>query len=197
MRNPLIESQQPFNLPDFPSIRPGHVMPALEELLETYHAGVEDWLANASSTDWAIVETEIAWADALGRAWSPVSHLNSVADSKELRDAYNAGLERLTEHENWRQQHQGIFRLYRELKDSPQFEQLSPVQQRIIELELRDFHLAGVDLPAADQETYRGLVMQLSKLGSKFAENLLDATMAWTRHFDSKEPLSGLPEGEL
>jgi len=197
MRNPLIENQQPFNLPDFPSIRPGHVMPALEELLETYHAGVEDWLGNESPTDWTIVETEIAWADALGRAWSPVSHLNSVADSKELRDAYNAGLERLTEHENWRQQHPGIFRLYRKLKDSPQFEQLSPVQRRIIELELRDFHLAGVDLPAAEQETYRELVMQLSKLGSKFAENLLDATMAWTRHFDSKEPLSGLPDGEL
>jgi len=197
MRNPLIDKQQPFHLPDFPAIEPVHVMPALEELLQTYHAGVDNWLANGAETDWAVVEAEIAWADALGSAWSPVSHLNSVADSEELREAYNAGLERLTEHENWRQQHQGIFRLYRELKDSPVFRQLSPVQQRIVELELRDFHLAGVDLPGKDQQRYRELVMRLSKLGSKFSENLLDATMAWTRHFDSKEALTGLPEGEL
>ena len=172
-------------------------MPALDELLQEYHRGIERWLEAGDDPDWSIVESESAWADELSRAWSPVSHLNSVADSKELRKAYNAGLERLTEHENWRQQHPGIFAAYRGLRESTGFAGLTPVQQRIVELELRDFHLAGVALPAKEQEEYRELVMRLSKLGSKFSENLIDATQAWTLHFEDSSGLTGLPEAEL
>jgi oligopeptidase A len=197
MQNPLKQSNLQYHLPDFPAIRPEHVMPALNELLATYQQGMESWLQRGGEPDWAMVEQEISWADALSRAWSPVSHLNSVADSKSLREAYNTGLERLTEHENWRQQHPGIYAAYRDIKGSEAFHELSPVQKRIVELELRDFHLAGVDLPADQQKTYRDLVMRLSKLGSRFSENVIDATQAWTLHFDSPEPLDGLPGAEL
>jgi oligopeptidase A len=173
------------------------VVPALDQLLQDYHYGIERWLEAGGAADWSIVESESGWADELSRAWSPVSHLNSVADSKELRAAYNAGLERLTEHENWRQQHPGIFGAFRSLRESADFASLTPVQQRIIDLELRDFHLAGVGLPAKEQETYRSLVMRLSKLGSKFSENLIDATQAWTVHFEDPSELAGLPDAEL
>ena len=172
-------------------------MPALGELLQEYYRGIERLLKAGGDPDWSMVESECAWADELSRAWSPVSHLNSVADSEELRKAYNAGLERLTEHENWRQQHPGIFAAYRGLRESAGFAALTPVQQRIVELELRDFHLAGVGLPAKEQEVYRGLVMRLSKLGSKFSENLIDATQAWTLHFEDNSELAGLPEADL
>ena len=172
-------------------------MPALGELLQEYYRGIERLLKAGGDPDWSMVESECAWADELSRAWSPVSHLNSVADSEELRKAYNAGLERLTEHENWRQQHPGIFAAYRGLRESAGFAALTPVQQRIVELELRDFHLAGVGLPAKEQEAYRGLVMRLSKLGSKFSENLIDATQAWTLHFEDNSELAGLPEADL
>jgi oligopeptidase A len=197
MRNPLIETGQPEGLPDFSTFQPGHVMPALEKLLQDYQAGVEAWMAAKDAPAWEQVEAELSWADHLARAWSPVSHLNSVADDDKLRKAYNEGLERLTEHESWRQQHAGIYHFYRQLRDSGAYNELSPVQQRIIELELRDFHLAGVDLPPDEQETYRDLVMRLSRLGSKFSENLLDATRAWTRKFDNCEALAGLPDAEL
>jgi oligopeptidase A len=195
--NPLRHPDQAFRLPDFPLIRPEHVMPALDELLQEYHRGIERWLEAGGDPDWSMVEAECAWADGLSRAWSPVSHLNSVADSEEMRKAYNAGLERLTEHENWRQQHPGIFAAYRGLRESAGFAGLTSIQQRIVELELRDFHLAGVGLPAQEQEAYRGLVMRLSKLRSKFSENLIDATQAWTLHFEDCSGLAGLPEAEL
>ena len=197
MRNPLLNSDRPFNLPDFPAIRPEHVLPALEQLLNTYRAGVEERIADAAEPHWSIVEAEVEWADAVERAWSPVSHLKSVADSEALRDAYNAGLERLTEHQNWRQHHKGIYQAYRKLRDSAEFGSLDAVQQRIIELELRDFHMEGVDLEPQDQQTYRELVMRLSQLGSQFAENLLDATHAWNMHLDSADRLAGLPQAEL
>ncbi|MBT8048528.1 MAG: M3 family metallopeptidase [Xanthomonadales bacterium] len=197
MQNPLTMQMADRQLPDFQAIRPEHVLPAIEDLLKNYHRGIEAWLQSGSSADWSLVESEVAWADALNRAWSPVSHLNSVADNEHLRKVYNAGLERLTEHESWRQQHAGIFQAYRQLRQSEKYSALSPVQQRIIELELRDFHLAGVDLSDKDQEAYRNLVMRLSKLGSKFSENLIDATQAWTLHVEDSTRLAGLPVAEL
>jgi oligopeptidase A len=197
MKNPLKQSDREFRLPDFPAIEPKHVMPALTELLQEYQDGIEQWLKQGGESGWRMVEQEIAWADGLSRAWSPVSHLNSVADTKTLRKAYNAGLERLTEHENWRQQHAGIFAAYCELKESSAYVGLTPVQQRIVDLELRDFHLAGVGLSAGDQDTYRELVMRLSQLGSRFSENVIDATQAWTLHFEEPGRLAGLPAAEL
>ena len=134
MRNPLIQSKQPHALPDFPGIDPRHVIPAIDSLLADYRLGMEKWLENGDDPDWSIVESEVAWADGLHRAWSAVSHLNSVADNEELRKAYNEGLEKLTEHETWRQQNRGIYGIYRKLKDSPDFGRLTPVQQRIIDL---------------------------------------------------------------
>jgi oligopeptidase A len=196
MRNPLCARDRPFHLPDFPAIRPEHVLPALDQALEVYRQGVEQHVADCSEPGWSIVEKEIEWADALARVWSPVSHLKAVADSASLRKVYNAGLEKLTRHENWRQHHKGIYHAYRDLRDSPGFAQLSKTQQRIIELELRDFHLEGVDLSEADQKTYRELVMRLSALGSKFAENLLDATHAWTKHIADESLLSGLSRAD-
>jgi oligopeptidase A len=129
MRNPLSQNKLAFHLPDFPAIRPEHIVPAIDELLISYRNGVEKWLGSGNKPDWAMVEAELDWSVELDRAWSPVSHLNSVADTQALRKAYNEGLERLTEHENWRQHHQGIFLAYQELRQSPQFEELSPVQQ--------------------------------------------------------------------
>ena len=197
MRNPLRHTRQAFHLPDFPAINPEHVVPAIDELLVSYRKGVEKWLGSDCPTDWAMVEAELDWSDGLDRTWSPVSHLNSVVDNGTFRKAYNQGLERLTEHENWRQQHQGIFRAYQELRQSPQFEELSAVQQRIIELELRDFFLAGIGLPDEEQAVYRELVLRLSKLGSRFGENLQDATRAWVKVFENSRELEGLPEAEL
>ena len=197
MANPLLEAGQAGSLPDFPAIEPGHVNPALEELLEQYQQGMESALDTGRAVDWQWVEAEIEWSDQLSKAWAPVSHLNSVADSSELRDAYNAGLESLTRHSNWRQQHAGIFRAYKSLKDSDGFRDLAPEQQRIVELELRDFHLAGVDLPEDKKKEYREIVLQLSKLRSRFSENLLDATQAWTLNFEAPEALAGLPEAEM
>ena len=116
MRNPLLQSSQAFRLPDFSFIQPGQIMPAIEELLSTYRSGMESLLETGTEPGWAMVEAELSWADELNRAWSAVSHLNSVTDNEELRDAYNSGLKRLTEHENWRQQNQDIYRAYQALR---------------------------------------------------------------------------------
>ncbi len=195
-RNPLYHATGAFHLPDFPAIEPAHVLPALDARLAEYREGIEQRTAGAVP-GWSIVADEIEWSDALARAWSPVAHLKAVCDSEDLRKVYRQGLKRLTQLENWRQHHKGLYRAYRGLRDSDDYQRLAAVQRRIVDLELRDFHLEGVDLDKADQKEYRKLVQRLSKLGSRFAENLLDATHAWLLNLTSDERLRGLPAAEL
>jgi oligopeptidase A len=197
MQNPLLDSDRPYRLPDFNAIEPRHVVPALQELLQRYRDGVEQWNRPDVRPDWSMVEQEVGWSDDLGTAWSIVSHLHLVQDSAELREAYNEGLHMLTEHENWRQHHKGIYRFYKALRESASFADLDPVQQRIVELELKDFRLEGVALPEKKQARYRRLVMSLRKLGAKFGQNLLDARHAWSLHLPEDDRLQGLPEAEL
>lgn len=196
MPNPLLVSDRPHHLPDFPAILPEHVLPALDTLIGAYQQGMESRLEADPEPDWSLVESEVEWSEALARAWSPVSHLKSVADTAELREVYTEGLQRLTRHEHWRQHHRGVYRAYRALAESPDFRQYDAARRRIVELELRDFHLEGVDLPEQDQQIYRELTLRLSKLANRFSENLLDATHAWTLQLDTDERLRGLPEAE-
>ena len=197
MSNPLIEDSTGHRLPRFGAIEPAHVAPALDALIGDYQEGVRRLLEKSPSPGWELAESETIWAEALSDAWSPVSHLNSTADNPELREAYNQGLESLTRHSNWRQQHEGIYRAYREVRDGADFAELSPEQQRIVELELRDFELSGIGLGEEGRKRYRELTLRLSKLGAKFAENLLDATRAWTVHLKDPARLTGLPDAEL
>ncbi len=195
-KNPL-----PFcsysGLPDFPAIQIDRVLPLLESLVARYRSGVEQRLAQDSAPDWSFIEAEMEWADAIEQAWSTISHLNAVADEPRLREVYNQGLDLLTTHQTWRSQHRGIYQVYQGLHRSAAFQVLSAQQQRIVTLELRDFHLAGVDLDDAAREDYRDIVLRLSKLGAQFQENVLDATNAWSQHFEDAQVLAGLPAAEM
>jgi len=192
-------------LPRFSAITPAAAVAVIRHLIERHRSGVESWLEaheqlDSNSRDskaWEFVALEEELSDAISKAWAPVSHLQAVADNDELREAYKQCLEMLTEHQTWRSQNTAIYRIFAELKRSTQFARLLPAQQRIVELELRDFHLAGVDLEEPARSRYAEIVMRLSTLGAGFQENLLDATQAWTLHFTEPAALAGLPEAEL
>ena len=55
----------------------------------------------------------------LGRAWSPVSHLNAVCNSAELRSAYEACLPKLSEYWTELGQNRELFQAYEALASSP------------------------------------------------------------------------------
>jgi oligopeptidase A len=192
-------------LPHFKAIAAADAPHVIRHLITEHRAGVEAWLAQHAALDvglrnaatWQFVELEEQLSDALSRAWAPVSHLQAVADEDELREAYRQCLEMLTEHQTWRSQNREVYRLFAELRQSPEFARLQPAQQRIVELELRDFHLSGVDLGDEDRARYAEIVMRMSTLGAQFQENLLDATKAWNLHFTEVSALAGLPEAEL
>ena len=93
--NPLLDFS---GLPRFGEIRPEHVTPALDTLLDEANRAVDAASAPATPATWAdVVETLERATEPLGRAWGIVGHLNAVADTPELRTAYGENLPRVTE----------------------------------------------------------------------------------------------------
>ncbi|PPC78207.1 oligopeptidase A [Pokkaliibacter plantistimulans] len=194
MSNPLLT---PHTLPPFSAIQPEHILPGIETLISDTLATV-DTLANNNQPGWDSVIAPIEEAyDRLNSAWSPVGHLNAVANTPELREAYNAALPKLSEYATHLGQHQGLFRAYRSIADSADFASLSVAQQATIEHALRDFRLSGIDLPAEQQQRYADINKRLSELTSQFSNNVLDATQAWTRHITDSSELAGVPQSAL
>ena len=191
--NPLL---QPYDLPPFSAIRPEHVQPAIEQILADNRAGIEKILKDqGQNPTWAgLVLAMDELNDRLGAAWSPVSHLNAVCNSAELREAYEACLPALSAYSTEMGQNRELFQAFEALAHSPQVAGFDQAQKTILEHSLRDFRLSGIDLPEAEQKRYAEVQSKLSELGSKFSNQLLDATQAWTKHVTDEAALAGLTD---
>ncbi len=191
--NPLLQA---FDLPPYSAIRPEHVEPAVDTLLAEGRAALAKLLAEQPATPtWeGLVLALDEQGERLGRAWSPVSHLNAVRNSPELREAYEACLPKLSEYWTELGQNRALFQAYEALAQSPAAASFDVAQQTILQNALRDFRLSGIDLPPAEQQRYGAIQMKLSELGSRFSNQLLDATQAWTKHITDEAALDGLPD---
>ncbi len=192
MSNPLLEME---GLPPFRHILPEHVEPAIDTVLARNRARLEALLQQGAPYGWDnLVQPLEEMEDRLERVWSPVSHMNSVVNSESLRQAYNACLPKLSDYATEMGQNRALYEAFRDIAEGEGFTQLEPAQQKVIDNALRDFRLAGVDLPPAKQARYREIQQRLARLTSKFEENLLDATQAWSKLITDEERLAGLPE---
>jgi len=193
--NPLLNFE---TLPQFSSIKPEHVEPAIDQLLAENRELLKKLLnANQAYTWENLIAPLDEAANRLERSWSPVRHLNSVMNSPELREAYNRCLSKLSEYHTEIGQNEDLYQAYLSIRDSAQFAELTVAQQKSIEDSIRGFQLSGVDLDSDKKEQYKKLQQELTQLHSKYEENLLDATNAWTQQFDHVEALKGLPESAL
>jgi len=195
MSNPLLTIT---DLPPFSQIKPEHVFPAVEQSIQACRDAVAAALASEQPLSWdSLIEPMAEVGDQFSRLWSPVSHLNSVKNSDELRAAYESCLPMLSEYSTWVGQHQGLNQAYQALKESEQFAALSLAQQKEIENTLRDFHLSGVDLPEEKKKRYGEIAARMSELSSTFSNNVLDATHGWSKLVTDEAELAGLPESAL
>ncbi|MCZ4323724.1 oligopeptidase A [Pseudomonas anguilliseptica] len=191
--NPLLQA---FDLPSYAAIRPEHVEPAVDSILADNRAAMSRLLEQQSGTpswDGLVLALDELGAR-LGQAWSPVSHLNAVCNSPELRAAYEACLPKLSEYWTEIGQNQPLFQAYQALAESTAAAGFDVAQKTILEHALRDFRLSGIDLPDEQQKRYGEIQMKLSELASKFSNQLLDATQAWTKHVTDEAALDGLTD---
>lgn len=190
-QNPLLTSHE---LPPFAAIQPDQVLPAIETLIDENRRGIAKALEQPRS--WAGLVEQLELLDnRLSLAWSPVSHLHSVRDAPKLREAYNACLPLLAEFGVEVGQNEALCAAYKELATQPNG--LDAAQRKVLDKALRDFHLAGVDLAPEAKARFKAISQHLSSIASRFEQNILDATQAWTKAFSSPEPLKGLPATAL
>jgi len=195
MINPLLSNT---DLPQFSQIKPEHIVPAIEELLADARATVEKVLADNSLYTWNNLIAPIdAVEDKISRAWSPISHMNSVTNNDDLRDAYNECLPKLSEYSTEMGQHDALFKAYTGIAESDSYASLETAQQKIIQNSLRSFRLSGIALDDEKKAQYKDINLELSQLTSRYEENLLDATNDWSKLIKKKAGLAGLPESAL
>ena len=192
MNNPLLTSA---TLPPFSEIKPSHIEPAIDHLLEECRAIVKITTQITEPFSWENLVNPIEKTeDRLNKAWSPVSHINSVVNNNDIREAYNACLPKLSQYSTEMGQNKALYNAYFEISNSPSFSRLNQGQQKTIQNALRDFELSGINLNPEQQCRYREISQELSKLSSKFEENVLDATHAWKKHIQDETLLAGIPE---
>ncbi|MBM3346248.1 MAG: M3 family metallopeptidase [Betaproteobacteria bacterium] len=182
-------------LPRFGAIRPEHITPAVEQLLAENRTLITRQTSHAVPATWAgfVAPLDDA-AERLSRAWGAVSHLHGLLDSPELREAYNANQPKVVQYHTEVGQNLALFEKYKALAASTEFTRLSGAQRRIIENELRDFRLSGAELPAEKKLRFAAIMEELAKLATRFSENVLDATNAFSLLIDDEAGLAGVPE---
>ena len=192
-------SQNPLLAPvsalvDYAAVTPGHIVPAVEELLGIARQAVDAAADPKLAATWeAVVEPLDTASERLWRAWSVAGHLNAVVNTPELREAYNAALPLVTEFSTWVGLHEGLYKQYQRLAAAPDFASWTPVRRRIVEMALRDFRLSGVELQGADRERYAAISDREAQASQKFSENVLDSIDAWSLLVEDESRLAGIP----
>ena len=193
--NPLLETHK---LPEFSRINAAHVEPAISHLIDENLREIKKILDENTQYTWQnLIEPLELLEERLGRAWSPVGHMNSVVNSDELRQAYNACLPKLSAYSTEVGQNERLFFAFKAIVDSEDYQHYSVAQKQLLEHSIRDFRLSGVELSAEKKQRYKEVMQELSNLTSKFEENILDATHGWTKHISDEKLLAGLPESAV
>ncbi len=195
MSNPLLDFS---GLPRFAEIKDAHITPAIDVLLKENRAVVEKVRGDDHSPTWqTFVQPMVNASEHLSRAWGQVSHLNAVMNSPQLREIYNQNLPLITQFYAELSQDLLLFEKFKQLRGSGEFDQLTPARKKIIENELRDFRLGGAELPSDKKLRFLQIQEELSSLSSKFNDNLLDATNAFSLFIEDAETVAGIPADVL
>ncbi|MDR7122795.1 oligopeptidase A [Rheinheimera soli] len=181
-------------LPAFSQIEPSQIKARVEQLIALCTADIEAVVKQPNPGWQSLIVALEENKDELAKFWSPVSHLNSVKNSPELREAYESCLPLLSDFSTYEGQHEGLYQAYFKLSYSAEYATLTTAQQKVIQNALRDFKLSGIGLSDEKKQRYGEIQSRASDLASSFSNNTLDATQAWFKHIEDESLLSGLPE---
>ncbi|MDE0282791.1 MAG: M3 family metallopeptidase [Gammaproteobacteria bacterium] len=190
--NPLLDLS---GLPDFGAILPEHVEPAVDRVLSRNRREIRRLIDTVENPGWDSFMAPLEQlADELERIWAPVSHLNAVRDSEDLRTVYQKCLVKLSDYWVELGQNKALYRTIQRIRHHDRFDGLEQARRKAIDNDLRDFRLSGIDLEPAQRERFREISGELSRLGNLFSRNLLDATDAWHVDVTGEAGLDGIPD---
>ncbi|MGQ2981694.1 MAG: M3 family metallopeptidase [Polaromonas sp.] len=171
-------------------MQPAHVAPAMDVLLAEAETALERVTAPDFPASWTAIAGVLDIAtENLSRAWGAVSHLNGVADTPELRAAYNEALPRVTEFWTRLGADERLYAKYKAIDVT----RLNAEQRQAHKNAVRNFVLSGAELTGAAKERFAAIQERQAELSQKFSENALDATDAFA-YYARKDELAGVPD---
>ncbi|MDR7336003.1 M3 family metallopeptidase [Roseateles asaccharophilus] len=193
MTNPLLSTAA---LPEFAAIQPEHVQPAIQQLLAEAQAALDEATKHETPADYDTLSRILDTAtERLGTAWGAVGHLNAVADTPALREAYNGMLPAVTEFYTAMGANEALFAKYKAVM-AAQGSTLSAPRLQSLKHAIRDFVLSGAELQGEARERYAAIQERSAELQQKFSEHVLDATDGWS-YIASADELAGVPQDVL
>ena len=182
------------NIPVFTGFKPKEIEPTISYLLSINRKKIKKLLSQKKYT-WENLISPLEMANnELHKVWGTITHLNSVLNSDELRDAYNKTLPKISAYFSELGHNKKLYQAICSLANSKEYQSFDIAQKKIIANELRDFKLSGITLSAEKKKKFAQLQKQQTELGAKFSENVLDATQGWDKLIINKQELLGLPE---
>ena len=190
--NPLLLSID-APLPLFDKITANDVLPALDHILQKQRESLQTLTAQEKPNWQTLIEPLEAMDEELSRVWGPVSHLNAVCDSDDLRKVYQEGVQKTSA---WFTELAQNEALYAGLKyvESHQSDSLNHEQKALLKQSIRDFKLSGAELTGDAKKRFKEIRLRLSELSTSFEQHVLDATRAFTLSIHNEDDLAGLPD---
>lgn len=194
VQNPLLIGS---GLPPFDRIETAHIVPGIKTLLENLATDFAALEASATPTWDGLVEPLTRIEERLSWSWGIVGHLMGVKNSPELRAAYEEVQPALVQFATQMGQSKPLYEAFKHLRDSAEWASFDPAQQRIVESSLREAELSGVGLEGAEKDRFNDIQQALAELTTKFSNNVLDATKAFSLTLTTAEEIDGLPPSLL
>ena len=190
MINPLL---QDGGLPDFQAIRPEHVAPAIDALLKSADEALERAVGPGVPAEYDAMSALLDVAgERLKFAWGAVGHLNAVADTPELRAAYNEALPRVIELSTRHASDERMYAKYKAISKAPSAGALTPPRRKVLSNAMRDFVLSGAELHGEPKQRFMQLQEAQAELSQRFSEHVMDATDQFA-YFASHAEMVGVP----
>ena len=195
-KNPLISFGR--GICAYSEVKPTDIEPAIDFLLKQAEEAVAHAIDPGTPASWYdLLEPLEDATEALSRSWGVISHLNSVADTPELRAAYGDMMPKVTAFFSSLGQNLALYQKFKELSQSSGYAKLSIAQKKVIENSLRDFRLGGAELSDTDKPRFSEIQDEQALLGKAFSDHVLDATDNFVHVITDKSELKGLPEDTI
>jgi oligopeptidase A len=163
----------------------------LQTLLDDQLKKIDD-ITNSSESSYEKVSKPLQDLDEeLGLFFTPLAHINSVLNSKESQKAYEESLPLLSKFHSTIAQNEALFHKLEKLSSS------DSSAQKVIDNDIRDFKLSGIDLPEKQKKELEAINLELSQLGNSFSQNLLDATNEYELIIEDYEDVKELDKSDI
>ncbi len=192
--NPLLIGK---GLPPFDAIKPEQVVPAMTQLLAQLQEELTRLEHQVTPTWNGLVEPLDRLTERLTWSWGIVGHLMGVKNSPDLREAYETVQPNVVQFVNQLNQSQPLYKAFKALRESDTWNSLEPAQQRIVEAAIREAELSGIGLEGEKRDRFNAIQLELAELSTKFSNNVLDATKAFSLTLTNKDEVDGLPPSWL